>query len=273
MINENHETLVSVIMNCRNSDRFLEEAIKSVFAQTYSNWEIIFYDNLSTDKSPEIANRFIGKLKYFRGSVPLSLGEARNEAIKHASGKYIAILDCDDLWYPEKLEKQVGLIEKNPEAVLVYSNCHFINENGESIKPILIPRKPPENVSPAFSLISERCFIPCPTIMLKMESIKKVGGFDNRYHFAEEYDLCVKAALTGKINYIDEPLASYRIHGSNASIAGVADLFEETILVMKNAAKQIHHLTIIEKIKLNYRFVFLRLLIVWIKFKIFIKIN
>src|SRR4051812_42401163 len=95
---------VSIVMNCRNSEQHLREAIDSVVVQTYKNWEIIFYDNLSTDSSPEIAKSYGKKLRYIRGEKSMSLGEARNEALKHANGDLITFLDCDDLWSPDKLE-------------------------------------------------------------------------------------------------------------------------------------------------------------------------
>ena len=100
MVNE--EPLVSIIMNCYNSDRFLNEAIDSVYSQTYQNWEIIFWDNASTDTSAIIAKSYDERVKYHFESKTTSLGKARNLAVKKASGKYIAFLDCDDLWLPQK---------------------------------------------------------------------------------------------------------------------------------------------------------------------------
>ena len=87
---------VSIIMNCFNGEEFLVEAIDSVFNQTYTDWEIIFFDNASTDGSREIAKSYGSKLKYFRINKTVPLGEARNKAITNASGKYLAFLDCDE---------------------------------------------------------------------------------------------------------------------------------------------------------------------------------
>ena len=257
---ENRQALVSVIMNCRNSATFLEEAIQSVFSQTYQNWEIIFYDNLSTDESPNIAKKYIGKLKYVRGTKPLSLGEARNEAIQEASGKYIAILDCDDLWVANKLEKQIEIFEKDSQMGLVYSNCHFVDQKGEVIHSGMVPREPPKDSSPAFSLISEGCYIPCPTIVLKKEAVIQNQGFNATYHYAEEFDLCVRVALTWKVGYVDQKLAFYRIHGKNESIIGEKNLLRETIQVMKDASKQMK-LSLSHRLKLWFRYLILNLAI------------
>ena len=91
-------TLVSVIINCYNGEKFLSEAIDSIYAQTYTNWEIIFWDNASIDSSAAIAKSYNKKLKYYKAKLTTTLSHARFEAIKKAEGKYLSFLDCDDLW-------------------------------------------------------------------------------------------------------------------------------------------------------------------------------
>ena len=98
---------ISIIMNCYNGDRFLLEAIQSVIKQTYKKWELIFFDNKSNDNSKKIFFSFYDKrLKYFYAKRHTSLYEARNEAIKKATGEYIAFIDTDDIWIKKKLEIQ-----------------------------------------------------------------------------------------------------------------------------------------------------------------------
>ena len=99
--------LVSVIMNCLNGEQYLREAIDSVYAQTYDNWEIIFWDNASYDGTKKIAKSYDSKLKYFKSEVTSILGAARVLAVEKAKGEYFAFLDCDDIWYKEKLDKQM----------------------------------------------------------------------------------------------------------------------------------------------------------------------
>lgn len=131
---------VSVIMNCRNSSEFLKEAIDSVFAQSFDNWEIVFWDNQSTDASPEIAQSYCRAssdgdeqkkrvLRYFRAEEPAPLGQARNLAIQKARGELIAFLDCDDLWEPDKLARQVELFERNPALGLVCTDTKVVKGN------------------------------------------------------------------------------------------------------------------------------------------------
>ena len=91
---------VTVLINCYNGERYLKEAIDSVFAQTYSNWEIVFYDNNSNDKSAEIAKSYGDKVIYIKGEETVPLYHARNIAFPHCKGDVIGFLDVDDLWLP-----------------------------------------------------------------------------------------------------------------------------------------------------------------------------
>ena len=109
---KNCEPLVSIIMNCYNGEKYLTEAINSVMRQTYSNWELIFWDNVSTDKSKDIFYSFHDeRLKYKLSDKHTNLSEARIRAIKESQGELIAFLDVDDFWKNKKLEKQVSLFE------------------------------------------------------------------------------------------------------------------------------------------------------------------
>ena len=115
--------LVSVVINCFNGEKYLREALDSVITQTYKNWEIIFWDNKSTDKSAEIFKSYkASRLKYYCASSHANiLYEARNYALKKANGDFIAFLDVDDWWLPNKLEKQIPLFN-DPDVGLVYGN-------------------------------------------------------------------------------------------------------------------------------------------------------
>jgi glycosyltransferase involved in cell wall biosynthesis len=132
--------LVSIIMNCYNSDRFLREAIESVYKQTYPNWEIIFWDNASTDDSANIAKSYDDRIKYHLAPETTPLGEARNLALKKASGEYIAFLDCDDVYMADKLEQQVGLMQSKG-YVMCYGSVAIIDENGKLIKKDIVKIK------------------------------------------------------------------------------------------------------------------------------------
>src|SRR5215216_2874373 len=121
--------LVSVIINCYNGERWLREAIDSVVAQTYDNWEIIFWDNRSTDRSAEIAKGYGERVRYFLAPQQTPLGQARGLAMREARGQYIAFLDCDDVWLPHNLATQLRVLESAPYA-LCYGGLIVIDANG-----------------------------------------------------------------------------------------------------------------------------------------------
>ena len=137
---EESKSLVSIIMNCYNGQRFLKEAIDSVYQQDYQDWEIIFWDNASDDDSAKVAKSYDKKLKYFLAPSHTSLGKARNIALQKAHGKYVAFLDCDDKYLPEKLTKQVNMMEIN-QCALCYGSVIVINEEGKKIKKNLVTDK------------------------------------------------------------------------------------------------------------------------------------
>ena len=217
---------VSVIMNCLNCAKYLREAIDSVYAQTYTNWEIIFWDNASTDDSAEIAKSYDSKLRYFCGETTVPLGHARNLAIENARGKCIAFLDCDDMWLPEKLEKQMELLEKNPDVMLVYSNSCTVDYMGNVLK-ISFDSGKPERGEIFNELLSRYNFIPLLTVVIRKDVLDEVGLFDNRYNVAEEYDLFLRIAYKHPVDYVEEPLARYRVHESNVSHNRDAGIREE----------------------------------------------
>ena len=135
---ESEKPLVSVIINCFNGEKYLREALDSVVTQTYKNWEIIFWDNQSTDKSAEIFKSYKdSRLKYYCASSHADiLYEARNYALKKTNGDFIAFLDVDDWWLPNKLEKQIPLFS-DPEVGVVYGNFYNFYEKQNKTKRIL----------------------------------------------------------------------------------------------------------------------------------------
>lgn len=207
---------VSVIMNCYNCSRYLKEAIDSVYAQTYGDWEIIFWDNVSTDNSAEIAKSYNSKLLYFRGDTNVPLGYARNLAVEKANGRYIAFLDCDDIWLPSKLEKQMSLFEVNPDVKLVFSDSSVVNSKREIMHSSFSVQQPFRGRVFNELLISYN-FIPLVTAVIERSVIEDVGMFDNRYKIAEEYDFFLRIAHKYPLDYVDEALAEYRVHDSNWS--------------------------------------------------------
>ncbi len=220
----NKESLVSIIMNCHNSDLYLTQAIQSVLSQTYQNWELIFWDNLSTDDSANIFNSFNdSRLKYFLSPTFVKLGEARNQAIRKATGEFIAFLDCDDLWMPTKLEKQIPLFD-NLEVGIVICDSQFFNKNGDIKRGCSFQRTPPSRGN-VFADLIKAYFISLETAVIRASCLKTLDGwFDERFEVIEEYDLFIRLSYHFSLDYVDEVLAKWRIH-SNSLTWSLPELF------------------------------------------------
>lgn len=200
-------------MNCYNGSTYLREAIESVYAQKYRDWEIVFWDNASTDNSAAIAKSYDEKLQYFHADKTVPLGHARNLAIEKARGEFIAFLDCDDVWMPEKLEKQIGLLESNDDVAMVYSGILCIDGSGKLIGNYL------ENKKFYRGDILEKLlvynFIASLTVVMRKKVLEEVGMFDTNYIIVEDYELFLRISESHKIDFVDAPLGKYRIHGNN----------------------------------------------------------
>ena len=240
---------VSVIIPIYNAEKFISETIESVVAQTYPDWEIIAVDDGSTDKTPEILKEYAKKLpKKVRVITQKNSGvsTARNNAIAVAKGGHVAFLDHDDLWMPEKLEKQVKLLDSDKKLGLVYSDCDMIDHEGRLKKGSLVRGKMFRgNV---FNELLCANFIPLLTAVVKKGVLDEVGAFDPKYKIAEEYDLFLRIAERYPIDFVEQPLAKYRVHGGRAS-RNVKTAVDEDFQIMEYWLKKKPHL----KKELNYR--------------------
>ena len=211
---ENSNPLVSIIMNCYNGEKYLKESLKSVIDQTYKNWELIFFDNLSKDKSQQILKEFKDKrIKYFKSVEFMNLYEARNAAIKKSSGSLIAFLDTDDIWLKDKLEKQIFVYKNNKDCDLIYSNFYILNEEKKKIK-ILTKKKLP------YGKITQDLLdyytVGLLTILVRRDVFKK-KMFNPDYNIIGDFDLVLFLSLSSNFLCVDEPLAKYREHKENLS--------------------------------------------------------
>jgi glycosyltransferase involved in cell wall biosynthesis len=212
---DTQKPLVSVIMNCHNGEKYLREAIDSIFHQTYPNLEIIFWDNCSTDHSAKIARSYPGdRLRYFRNEIKTPLGRARNLALEQSRGEFVAFLDCDDVWLPTKTEKQIPLFEDQTVA-LVYSDCYFFNDAGYQ-KQLYGKIRPYRGA--CFDQLLNRYIISLETAVLRRSALDSMDHwFENDFSFIEEYDFFVRIGLHWKIDYAPEILAKWRAHGESLS--------------------------------------------------------
>ncbi len=200
---------VSVIMNCLNGEKYLREAIDSVYAQTYTDWEIIFWDNASTDDTRNMVHGYDDRLRYFRGEKTIPLGEARNKALSEARGEYIAFLDCDDRWMPQKLERQIPLFE-DPDVGIVFSDSFIFNQSGCRYR---YYKDTPYATGRCFRQLLSEYFLIMQTVVLRSRALEEEGEwFDLSFEIIEEGDLFIRIAYRWKLAMVDEPLAEYRLH-------------------------------------------------------------
>ena len=205
---------VSIIMNCHNGEKYLKKSISSVINQTYKNWELIFWDNKSTDRSEKIFKDFKDKrLRYFKSKNYFKLYKARNNAIKKCRGKFIAFLDTDDWWLKKKIQKQVNILEKNQSIPLIYSNWIIYNQKKKLKKIFYNSKLPSGKISQS---LLDKYQINIGTVMIKKSILKKFN-FNENYEIIGDFDLFIKLSLKYMFLSIQEPLSYYRLHDNNFS--------------------------------------------------------
>ena len=198
--------LVSIIINCYNGERFLREAIDSIYEQDYSNWEIIFWDNASEDESAEIAKSYDNRLQYFFASINVPLGEARNLALQKANGKFVAFLDCDDRYLSGKITKQVKKME-NTSSALCYGSVIVIDEDGLKIKRNSVSEKNGH----LLDQLLLKYEINMQTVMIRRSVLLNNNlSFDLTLQFSPDYDLFMRIASEFEICSIKDFIVEYR---------------------------------------------------------------
>lgn len=206
----NENPLVSVIINCYNGEEFLRETIESVINQTYSNWELIFWDNQSTDSTAEIIKGYHDdRIRYFYAPTHTPLGEARNLAMKQVAGKYLAFLDSDDIWYPDFLKTGIDILEEEVACAGFYSNFHYYNEKG-----ILCNfNNNKERKFYDFRLLLLEYKMAMSGSIIRSDVVRRNGiVFNKKYNLIEDYDFFLAISRKGLWIYHPEPLVYYRIH-------------------------------------------------------------
>jgi glycosyltransferase involved in cell wall biosynthesis len=236
--------LVSVIMNCYNCSNYLKESVESVLNQTYKKFEIIFWDNKSSDNSAVIFNSFKDKrLKYYLAQSHTTLGEARNNAVNKATGKWVGFLDCDDIWIPTKLENQVKIIlSETSNLGLIYGQVKTFFSNNKAIDTYWQKKmtkytkeyrykKLPEGY--IFNELIFENFIPMSSAILRKDIFKEISGINPILRQCEDYDLFLKIASSYRVRAVHDLVALYRVHDQNNTISQKKNEFEETVSLIR----------------------------------------
>ena len=216
-------TLVSIVMNCYNGDKYLREAIDSIYAQSFDNWEIIFWDNGSTDNSASIAKSYDERLKYFFVENTTPLGEARSLALKEAKGDYVSFLDCDDVYLPDKISIQLNEMQSK-NALLSYGGWIKINEEGEEIKKYELAAE----FNNKFEELYVNYVVNFQTLMIENNYLKENNiNFDEKLKFSVDHNLVLRIAYNIPVMSIDRLLVKYRFHEKSLSKNRNADKYED----------------------------------------------
>lgn len=227
---------VSVIIPTYKHRDFVLATLDSVFAQTFTDYEVIVVNDGSPDDTADLLRPLVerGRIRYIEQDNQ-GQAAARNRGIAEAQGEFIALLDDDDLWPPDKLEWQVELLVAKPEAVLVYGYSEFFR-GAESF------RYPNEDAPGGDVLqdFAEVNWITSPgATLLRAEALRRVGGFDSTIWGADDWDLYIRLAEQGRFEYKNVAALHYRIHQGNAS----KDVMRMYTNVKRVYRKHFHHTT------------------------------
>jgi glycosyltransferase involved in cell wall biosynthesis len=230
--------LVSVIMIFLDAERFIEEAIESVFAQTWPHWELLLVDDGSSDRSTAIAKGYAGRhperVRYLEhpGHANRGMSASRNLGLAHARGELVAFLDADDVFLPERLERHVAVLATHPEADVVQGGVVYWHSwvgAGQVDLHERAPRKVSEEVAPPELLLlllhSEGGTAPsiCGAT-IRRRTLIEVGGFEEAFRaLYEDQVMFAKIYLRSRVYVLDECHALYRQHGDSCTALAVGD--------------------------------------------------
>lgn len=228
--------LVSVIMNIRNGAAYLREALDCVMAQTFTDWELIVWDDCSTDESAQIVAEYKDpRVRYFLSPEETLLGKARDGAIRQAGGEWLAFLDQDDLWTPTKLEKQMALAEEG--VGIIYGRAVLFWPNGRKRE---YDQAHEYTALPEGSVFSElfrsACFIAMSSAVLRRSAVEEAGGIPEWVELAPDYYLYVAIAHRYEARAIQEVVCWYRMHDRNMWQDSRSKVYQEALTMISQWA-------------------------------------
>jgi glycosyltransferase involved in cell wall biosynthesis len=207
---------VSVVIPAWNAARTLPETLDSVFAQTFTDLEVIVVDDGSTDRTPEVLAAYGDRIRVLHKVNEGRPSTTRNLGLKAARGELLALLDADDRWHPEKVAKQVALFDHNPRLGLVYTAATIIDASGRTIK---VNPCSAQARGQIHGLLATRNIMVGSSAMVRARAVVEAGYYDESLTSAENWDLWIRIARSWEVDFVPEPLTYYRVHGGNRSAA------------------------------------------------------
>ncbi|MCM1368561.1 MAG: glycosyltransferase family 2 protein [Roseburia sp.] len=212
---------VSIVMPNYNCERFIRETINSVLSQTYTNWELLIVDDRSTDRSVEIIREFCERderIKLFIKEENSGAAASRNLALREATGRWIAFLDSDDLWLPEKLGKQLAFMNDNGYS-FTFTKYRQIDENSERLNSVVVA---PEKITQR-QMKYCCCYLGCLTVMYDADKVGLIQ-IDESIKKRNDDAMWLKVRKYADAYYLDELLAEYRVRKGSISHQGKLSL-------------------------------------------------
>ncbi len=209
---------ISVILNIRNGAAFLREALDSVMAQSFADWQLIAWDDCSTDESAEIVRGYRDpRIFYYLSPEDTPLGKARDLAMRQAQGEWLAFLDQDDIWLPRKLEKQLALAA--PDVGIIYGRAvMFDAERGNLHDYDYAHEFQPLPEGDIFQqLFRDACFIAMSSAMLRRAAVEEIGGIPDSIRLVPDYYLYVAIAHRYRARAVQQVVCRYRTHPGSMS--------------------------------------------------------
>lgn len=240
-INHLNNPLVSVCIASYNHEKYIADAVESIIAQTYQNWELIVVDDASSDASPQILKdyqkRYPEKIKVTLLDKNRGQAYAFSRACFLGQGKYIAALGSDDRAHKTRLSKQVQYLERHSKVGAVVSKVFYIDANGMVFKPEGDLFNNTEITNLRRQLL-QRNFLSAPSSMLRMDIIKELKGYNSGLSCVEDYDFWLRLLDNHEIVRLDDKLTYYRIHGRNLSFSGAFGSHYESVICILRAIKR-----------------------------------
>ncbi len=217
-------SLVSIILNCRNGEKYLDQALKSIKNQDYENWELIFFDNNSTDKSYHIfKNNFDERFKYFKSSEVLKLYKARNEALKNCNGDIISFLDCDDWWSSDYLSSRQKFFN-DPNIDYFYNNVYQFNEKKKNHKIYNKFSLPDGNI---YGDLCKKYFVVISGLIVKKKVFIEDGNFNEKFNIIGDLEFVMRIAKKRFAKSTQKPMVFYRHHDENYLKLNTEEFYSE----------------------------------------------
>jgi glycosyltransferase involved in cell wall biosynthesis len=210
--------VISVILNVRNGSAFLHEALDSVLAQTFADWELIVWDDRSTDTSAQIVAAYSDhRIHYHLAPEETPLGKARDLAIRQANGEWLAFIDQDDLWLPDKLEKQMTLASDG--VGIIYGRTVLFDAQHGTLRDYDYAHEfgPLPEGDIFAQLFRDACFIAMSSVVLRRSAVAEAGGIPDHIHLVPDYYLYVAIAGRYQARAVQDIVCRYRVHPASMS--------------------------------------------------------